>query len=84
MSAARNELRRLPNEYQQSGAPDESAPVTLNDHLRALQPYSARRHFARNETIFSEGDAADCVYKVISGTVRICRHASDGRRHIAE
>ncbi len=60
------------------------APITLEDHLRTLQPYSARRHFARNETIFSEGDSADSVYRIVSGTVRICRHTSDGRRNIPE
>jgi CRP/FNR family transcriptional regulator, nitrogen fixation regulation protein len=82
LSAAREEpsSRKQPRRDFQ---PDD-LPLTLNDHLRALQPYSARRHFSRNETIFSEGDPADTVYKIISGTVRICRHTSDGRRHIAD
>ncbi|HEV2560591.1 MAG TPA: cyclic nucleotide-binding domain-containing protein [Rhizomicrobium sp.] len=62
--------------------PPALVPITLNDHLRALQPYSARQRFNRGETIFSEGDPANHVYKVLSGTVRICRHAADGRRYI--
>ncbi len=60
------------------------APVTLNGHLRTLHRFSSRRHFRPNETIFGEGDPADCVYKVISGTVRLCRSSPDGRRHIID
>ena len=41
-------------------------------------------HFARNNTIFSEGDDADYSYKVISGAVRLSKMMSDGRRQIAE
>jgi len=68
-----------------SFADDIMAPIqTLNHHLRGLQEFSARQHFGRNETIFSEGDRADRFYKVLSGTVRLCRHAPDGRRHIAD
>ncbi|HEY8948677.1 MAG TPA: helix-turn-helix domain-containing protein [Rhizomicrobium sp.] len=57
---------------------------TLSDHLRSLQRYSARLHFARNEALFDEASPADTVYKIVSGTVRICRHAPDGRRHISD
>ena len=59
-------------------------PVTMNEHLHMLREFSARQQFARNGTIFSEGDAADHVYKLISGSVRLCRHMPDGRRHIAD
>ena len=76
--------QEAPNQYQPLNAQAGDAPVTLHDHLRALQSCSARRQFARNETIFSEGDSADYVHKIVSGTVRICRHAADGRRNIAE
>lgn len=38
--------------------------------------------FARNEEIFGEGEPADYVYKVISGSVRSYRVLSDGRRQI--
>ncbi|MGH7023106.1 MAG: helix-turn-helix domain-containing protein [Caulobacteraceae bacterium] len=38
--------------------------------------------FDANERIFGEEDAADFVYKVISGAVRTTRVLSDGRRQI--
>jgi len=60
------------------------APVTLTDYLQNIHAYGARRHFHRNETIFNQGDAADQVYKVLSGTVRLCRYMPDGRRYIVE
>lgn len=56
----------------------------LRKDLRALDRYSARVRFARNETIFNEGDNAGHAYKVISGTVRMCKHTKDGRRQIAD
>src|SRR5258708_20488195 len=54
------------------------------DVLVALEQVGARRSFARDDEIYAEGDLADCWYKVISGTVRICKLMADGRRHIAE
>jgi CRP/FNR family nitrogen fixation transcriptional regulator len=39
-------------------------------------------NYARNEEIFGEGEAAEYVYKVISGSVRAFRILSDGRRQI--
>jgi CRP/FNR family transcriptional regulator, nitrogen fixation regulation protein len=54
------------------------------DALIAFERIGSRRSFARNEEIFAEGDPADSWYKVISGTVRLCKLLADGRRHIAE
>ena len=54
------------------------------DALIALERLGARLNFVRNDEIYSEGDQSDCWYKVISGTVRICKLLADGRRHIAE
>jgi len=54
------------------------------DALVALEGIGARRSFELDEEIYAEGDRADCWYKVISGTVRICKLMADGRRHIAE
>ncbi len=48
----------------------------------ANMPTGQRRHIAKGEEIFTEGDAADYFYKVVSGTVRICKLLSDGRRQI--
>jgi CRP/FNR family transcriptional regulator, nitrogen fixation regulation protein len=41
-----------------------------------------RRAFAKGEEVFADGEAADFFYKIISGTVRICKLLSDGRRQI--
>jgi len=54
------------------------------DELVALEQLGARRSFARDEEIYAEGDRADCWFKVVSGTVRICKLMADGRRHIAD
>jgi CRP/FNR family nitrogen fixation transcriptional regulator len=47
-----------------------------------LQPAGTRRTFARGEELFAEGEAADFFYKVVSGTARVCKLLSDGRRQI--
>jgi len=54
------------------------------DALLALERIGGRRSFARNEAVFAEGDPGDCWYRVVSGTVRLCKLSADGRRHIAE
>jgi len=64
-----------------SGGPGQAA---LYEDLRTLDRFSARVRFAKNETIFSEGDPAGHAYKVISGMVRLCKHTQDGRRQIAD
>ena len=65
-------------------AGDAGEPIGLPDYLRRIQTYGARLHFKQNETIFSKGDTADQVYRIVSGTVRLCRYMPDGRRSIAE
>ena len=54
------------------------------DALLALEQIGARRRFARDDEIYAEGDSADCWFKVIAGTVRVCKLMADGRRQIAE
>jgi CRP-like cAMP-binding protein len=54
------------------------------DAMIALERIGTRLSFGRNDEIYAEGDKAECWYKVISGTVRICKLLADGRRHIAE
>jgi CRP/FNR family nitrogen fixation transcriptional regulator len=49
-----------------------------------IQRVSARRYFRRNDPIFGQGDSADHVYQIVSGTVRLCRHMADGRRHVVD
>src|ERR1043165_3289586 len=48
-------------------------------HLMALSSVQKK---ARGETLFAEGDAADSVYEVVRGTVRLCKLLPDGRRLI--
>jgi CRP-like cAMP-binding protein len=63
---------------------ETGAPVTLTDHLLRIQEYGARQHFTRNETIFNQDDPAEQVYRIVSGTVRLCRYMPDGRRYIVD
>jgi CRP-like cAMP-binding protein len=55
-----------------------------DDDLRALQQIGSKVRFARNTTIFNEGDDAGYTYKIVSGAVRLCKHTSNGRRQIAD
>src|SRR5262249_11246712 len=41
-----------------------------------------RRSFAKGAELFAEGDKAEFFYRVVSGTVRVCKILSDGRRQI--
>jgi CRP/FNR family transcriptional regulator, nitrogen fixation regulation protein len=59
----------------------QSGPLEV---LVALEQIGARRSFSRDDEIYAEGDRPDCWYKVVSGTVRICKLMADGRRHIAD
>ena len=61
-----------------------SKSSSVDEDLRALQQVGIKVRFARNETIFNDGDEATHCYKVISGAVRLCKHMSDGRRQIAD
>jgi CRP/FNR family transcriptional regulator, nitrogen fixation regulation protein len=54
------------------------------DALVALERIGTRLNFPRNAEIYAEGGDADFWYKVVAGTVRICKLLADGRRHIAE
>ena len=84
LSAARNEVETYgaAPPFISAAMDCDAPPLTLNDHLRTLQQFGSRQRFGRNETIFVEGDPASHVYKVLSGTARICRHSPDGRRYI--
>jgi len=41
-----------------------------------------QRAITKGEELYAEGDAAEFFYKVVSGTVRICKVLNDGRRQI--
>jgi len=55
-----------------------------SDDLDALAKIGIKLRFARNETVFSEGDDADYSYRVVRGAIRLCKHLADGRRQIAD
>jgi CRP/FNR family nitrogen fixation transcriptional regulator len=63
------------------------SPLRQTDTLPTTAPFGftgpCLRH-ARDEEIFGEGEAADYVYQVISGSVRTYRILRDGRRQIDE
>ncbi len=68
-----------PQDLIRTNQPHGSA---LNSRLVASM--GAATHFARNDVIFDRDDTADRFFKVIDGTVRLCRHLACGRRHIVE
>ena len=65
----------------------DSVTITQSGHLDALvalERIGTRLSFLRNAEIYAEGDSSECWYKVVSGTVRVCKILADGRRHIAD
>ena len=60
--------------------PPQGAPAT-EDPMMAIGSVA---RFARNETIFNEGDVAEFSYRVVSGAVRLSKVMLDGRRQIAD
>ena len=85
--ALADNARSRPSGGSQEAIPGAGAsePVTFTDEdLKLLHTIGSRMHFTRGETIFSEGEAADYAYRIVSGTVRLCKHLADGRRQIAQ
>lgn len=61
------------------------SPRQVSDAIalgQGLVLQGTRMRFKRNEEVFGEGEAADYVYRVVSGAVRTIRFTSDGRRQI--
>jgi CRP/FNR family nitrogen fixation transcriptional regulator len=67
--AALRIVRPMPADHKLSG------PIEL---------MGAPMTFGRNGEIYGEGEPADFVYKVISGTVRTYKVLADGRRQVGE
>src|SRR6201981_269752 len=82
--------RHFGNADYRNGAPElaqDGAAIARSgqlDALVALDRIGTRHSFSRNAEIYAEGDGSDCWYKVVSGTIRVCKLLADGRRHIAE
>src|SRR6516165_1953382 len=66
-----------------SSIPDVARSGQL-DALIALEEIGTRLRFSRNQEIYGQGESGGFWYKVVSGTVRISKLRTDGRRHIAE
>lgn len=63
---------------------EETGRAALHQHLHTLRDHSIRVRFMRNEAVFNEGQPTAHFYRVVEGCLRLCRHAPDGRRHIAD
>jgi CRP-like cAMP-binding protein len=57
-------------------------PPAAHELSGAVDLMGAQMSFARNAEIYGEGEAADYLYKVISGTVRTYKLLADGRRQV--
>jgi CRP-like cAMP-binding protein len=59
-----------------------SATAALGGLFGSPALAGATMHFERNSEIYGEGEPADYVYKLMSGTVRTSKVLQDGRRQI--
>src|SRR5215203_4940130 len=57
-------------------------PVAPQASASTLDMMGAIMPFGRNAEIYGEGEPADFLYKLVSGTVRTYKVLSDGRRQI--
>src|SRR5215475_10040260 len=57
-------------------------PVEAQPLGGSIELMGACLSFARNVEIYGEGETAEYLYKVVSGTVRTSKILSDGRRQI--
>jgi CRP/FNR family transcriptional regulator, nitrogen fixation regulation protein len=74
----------LPDVRSASTKPMARAVPSTADHAGEdnIEFMGAPMSFTRNAEIYGEGEPADYLYKVISGTVRTYKVLSDGRRQI--
>jgi CRP-like cAMP-binding protein len=64
--------------------PTTPPPAADHDLSGVLELMGAPMSFARNAEIYGEGEPADFLYKVVSGTVRTYKLLADGRRQIGD
>ena len=60
------------------------AAIADADELRELRKLSTQVYFGPEATIFSEGEAADSVFGVSQGVVRLYKRAPDQRRQVLD
>jgi CRP-like cAMP-binding protein len=74
-------------ESRHTSLPPRPAPAPARTGTQSLvgtiEMMGAAMSFGRNEEIYGEGEPADYIYQVVSGTVRTCKLLTDGRRQIA-
>src|ERR1043166_887282 len=58
------------------------APGAPREYQGVIEIMGAAMPFARNSEIYGEGEPAEYLYKVVSGTVRTSKILADGRRQI--
>ena len=56
--------------------------IDINSIAGSMELMGTRISYARNEEIFGEGEPAEYLYKVVSGSVRSCKILDDGRRQV--
>ena len=57
-------------------------PIAPHPLTGPLEMMGTTMSYDRNEEVYGEGDAAEYLYKVVSGSVRTYKILSDGRRQI--
>lgn len=84
-SAPNAEQRPVPEPLVRSSAAAFSSIVSTSriSSLDALVQGGSTITVPRNRAIYFEGDPAEFCYRVVAGTVRICKETEDGRRQIA-
>jgi CRP/FNR family transcriptional regulator, nitrogen fixation regulation protein len=59
-----------------------SGAQSVESISEAMELMGARISYVRDVEIFGEGEPAEYLYKVVTGTVRICKVLDDGRRQV--
>src|SRR4051812_37916587 len=72
----------LTREARRTGSTGTGAPPVCHKLAHWVDLMGAAMSFGRNEEIYGEREPAEYLYKVISGTVRVYKILSDGRRQI--
>jgi CRP/FNR family nitrogen fixation transcriptional regulator len=73
------EVRMTLTDWFHEAKPHRPAPLDSQDLLSRIGVPMA---FAKDEEIYGQGEAADRIYRVVSGVVRTSRFMADGRRPI--
>ena len=72
--------------FTEDSQPQDRRPssATVGDPLaQAIEAMGVCMTFAKDEEIYGQGEDADLIYRVVSGSVRTSRFMSDGRRQVA-